>query len=767
MASWLKRTQSGTQSAQTTGVPGLAPLPNPTNAGRFRDPNAPDVRLECESKCIYERRLPGNAYITAHVTRLQDGFYDSPSTHGDAIDNVRFLAVSFVFHPSETINRFQAATVSIELHDDTDQSYTDPGATSHRLSAHGVPVPKQKPKFLRFAPHVMFGGVSPETLDWNFNLTGSLGVSQAPVSASLSPSGGVKGGYKVYQMMRIQGSTRTVRSHPFDGPSYDVEDGEVVWTMEENQLQRSGLPREMTFVALITKGDVENVVFDINIEPRIASRFGHYPKFWTNQMKYQPLQKEHMDLDRELGQRFLPTVPGRGFNFANLAGTFNDFVKLPGTVYSLTDQAFTNQVAVNDAIHPQQQTGAPSKARKSLSRRSTTQAQNAQLQPPGRPQSVPPQQPASQSTMSAEEPMDYHIYLHNPRSINLHATPPPPSNSAPPALPSITSISNPFQATDPVPRPRTTAPIERSNSPANTKLKRRSMTIGHRDSMLSPVHSQTALRNPSTSSRGSHGSLRRSRSRTDLRNSPLVEDSNSSDTSSSRVSNTSAARREIIPPSEPSPLPHPIIPSPPQSPEDAIIPMTAPSPPSSANMLSPPLPSWRAGTSGEKSLIGSGGGSGSAGAGATGRQTLPFELNRPTRPSSSRNDSSNSSRSDRTRRPPRARDSPSPLRTRREITPSPDGSDNDDFVDMSGGTNSETTPEDDSKASGSIARGTTRTEREISPYAAMVNGIKAEEIDEAKGDLKALRARKRFSMPAHHHYSYITGADADKDWEER
>lgn len=759
MTSWLKRTQTGIQSAPTTAVPSSAPALNPTNAGRFRDPNAPDVRLECESKCIYERRLPGNAYITAHVTRLQHGFYDSPSTHGDTIENVRFLAVSFVFHPCETVNRFQAATVTVSLHDDTDQSYTDPGAPAHRYSAHGMPVPKQKPKFLRFAPHVMFGGVSPQTLDWNFNLTGSLGVSQTPVTASLSPSGGMKGSYKVYQMMRIQGSTRTAQNRAYTDPIYDLEDAEVVWTMEENQLQRSGLPREMTFVMLITKGDVENVVFDINIEPRIASRFGHYPRFWTNMLKYQPLQKEHTDIDRELGQRFLPTVPGRGFNFANLAGTFNDFVKLPGTTHSLTDHAFTNQLPVDDAKTPQQQTVAANKAQKPQSSQSTPQAQNPQHGPLTRPLSVPPQQPAQQSTVSTDEPMDYHIFLHNPRSINLHATPPPPPNSAPPELPSITSIANALNATDPVPRPRTTLP-ERAISPsANTKLKRRSMTIGYRDNMLSPTYPQPGIR---YTSGGSHGSLRRSRSRTDLRNSPLREDSHSE--SSSTISNTSAPRKENIPsPAHPQ-IPPTSIPSPPQSPEDMLIPMTAPSPPGSSNMLSPPLPSWKGIPSGEKILIGTGGGSGSG----SGRQHLPFELNKPTRPTGSRHNSNNSSRSNSTRRAPRARDSPSPRRSRREITPSPDGDPGDELVDISasGETNSETTPEE-GDATGVGLRSATRREREISPYAAMVNGMVAEQIDEAKGDLKALRARKRYSMPAHHHYSYITQSDADKDWEER
>ena len=616
----------------------------------------------------------------------------------------------------------------------------------------------------------MFGGVSPQTLDWNFNLTGSLGVTQTPVSASLSPSGGMKGSYKVYQMMRIQGSTRTARSNPFTDSGYDLEDGEVVWTMEENQLQRSGLPREMTFVMLITKGDVENVVFDINIEPRIASRLGHYPKWWTNLLKYQPFGKEHMDLDRELGQCFLPTVPGRGFNFANLAGTFNDFVKLPGTTYSLMNPAFTNRVPVDDEKHTQQQTGGTSKVQKSSSRQNTGTGQNAQPQPPARSQSVPPPQPTQQSAMSTDEPMDYHIYLHNPRSINLHATPPPPSNSAPPELPSITSISNPLIATDLIPKPRVTAPErtarertapgrtapERTRSPsANTKMKRRSMTIGYRDRMLSPPDAQQGIRNTSSSS---HGSLRRSPSRTDLRSSPLMEDSRSDD---SQKSNPSRARKEKIPQPIPAPTSAPIppisIPSPPRSPEDVLIPMSAPSPPSGSNMLSPPLPSWKDTRGADRSILASGG--------AT-RQNLPFELNKPTRPSISRHNSGNSARSSSTRRAPRARDSPSPLRKRREMTPSPDSDPDDEIVDMSGGPNSETTPEE-GEAKGLGLRNATRREREISPYAALVNGMATEQIDEAKGDLKALRARKRYSMPAHHHYSYITHSDADKDWDER
>lgn len=564
MTSWLRRTQAGIQSAPTTPAVTSAPGLISSNPGRFIDPNAPDARLDIESRCIYERRLPGNAYITAHITRLQDGFYDSPSTHGDCINNVRFLALSFVFHPSETINRFQSATVSVSLHDDTDQAFTDP-----RPGQAPFIEPLNKPKFLRFAPHVLFGGVSPETLDWNFNLTGSLGVSQTPVSASLSPSGGLKGSYKLFQMMRIQGSTRTLLARHHH--EYDIEDGEVCWTMEENALQKSGLPREMTFVMLITKGDVENVVFDINIYPRVSSRFGHYPNWWNNIVKYRPLQKDHMDLDQELGQKFEPTIPGRGFNFANLAGTFNDFVSLPGTTYSLTDHAFANQVAVPDAKTGQ---NLPSKGGKAPSRQGIQQSQL--VQPPPRSQTVPPPSAIEHS----EAPMDYHIYLHNPRTINLHATPPPQlstSVSAPGPLntPAVT-FDYPTQQSPPVPRPHSTAPTsshqgqyqpyypqtyqnQRTSSPANTKLKRRSIDITN--VMNSPYYDEpkatTAItpqrdvvgRSKSGSASGSgsrSGSLRRRRSKTDLRQTPLDEEkSRSSGTTTNSGSGSNSASRSV------------------------------------------------------------------------------------------------------------------------------------------------------------------------------------------------------------------------------
>ena len=39
-------------------------------------PDGPNNRYQINQRCLYERRLPGEAYMTAHVERLQPGIYD-------------------------------------------------------------------------------------------------------------------------------------------------------------------------------------------------------------------------------------------------------------------------------------------------------------------------------------------------------------------------------------------------------------------------------------------------------------------------------------------------------------------------------------------------------------------------------------------------------------------------------------------------------------------------------------------------------------------
>jgi hypothetical protein len=334
MNTWVHRTgSSGTDrqglTQQTPSSPQNYALPN----SRIRDPNAPNHRLELNSKCIYERQLPGRAYVTCHVDRLQSGFYDSASIHEDSIEHVRFLALHFVFHPTSTINRFTGATIRVSIRNEPSylrlNSSVHPSYTDAQVKKHL----RQNPSVLRHAPHLLYGTISPETLQWNFNLAGSLGVSQAPLSASLSPSGGLKGSYKLFEMMKIQGSSRTYKGEY--GPGDDVEDGEIVWTLEENRLQKSGLPREFTFIVLLQKGDPElDTLFEVDIDPTVSNWLGHFPSWYLNLPPYRPMLKPALDLDREIGQRFEPTIPKRGYNFANLASSFEDFVALPGTTYS-------------------------------------------------------------------------------------------------------------------------------------------------------------------------------------------------------------------------------------------------------------------------------------------------------------------------------------------------------------------------------------------------------------------------------------------------
>lgn len=374
---------AGITSAQTWPQTPLSP----TTTARPRDPNAPDYRYQVNQKCIYERRLPGGSYITAHVQRLQSGYYDSPIIHEDLIDNVRFVAINFVFHPSSSTFRFKSAEINIALHhtreDDMHplQVVTGPkrlvshdhGTQTDAMSNSLIKTSDRKafrpsrPKFLRHAPHLLYGSISPETLDWNFNLAGSLGVSQGPANASLKPSYGVKSSYKIYDMMKIQGSVRTLRS--WYGHEYDIEDGEMVWTLEENKLQKSGLPREFTFVMLITKGSggIEqsgDVKLEIDIKPKVAGRFGaSYPDVVTNLHRYRPFKSGLLDLDQEIGQVFEPQPKGKGFNFANIANSFDDFVYLPGTTYSTSDSGIAQATTAGGATQQQgsQQQASPQK----------------------------------------------------------------------------------------------------------------------------------------------------------------------------------------------------------------------------------------------------------------------------------------------------------------------------------------------------------------------------------------------------------------------
>ena len=297
---------------------------------------------------VYEQSLPGDSYIIANVERLQKGHYESEALR-EQIDSVAFIALSFVFHPSRSLNnRFRAATVKVSLrHHPEVHNYARPRSflrgddKSLSLSPHRKAL--GAPRFLQHAPHLIYGSPSDQTMQWYVGLAASLGATQLPVTASVNPSTNMQGSYKMSEMMRVQGSSRAYKSD-----RGVLDNGQIVWSLEENSLQKSGLPREFTFVMLIELTPGRKILMDIEVEPEIANWMTRYPLWWSRWPKYRPL-KVPIDLDHEVGEKFKSKYSHHdgdddddaeppSFNFAELGGAFEDMVRMPGTTF------YTNQV---------------------------------------------------------------------------------------------------------------------------------------------------------------------------------------------------------------------------------------------------------------------------------------------------------------------------------------------------------------------------------------------------------------------------------------
>ncbi|KAJ5669290.1 hypothetical protein N7462_010360 [Penicillium macrosclerotiorum] len=330
----LQRPQNDSQtdpSSQPLQPPQPAPAEDngPQKKVKVQDPNMSNPRLLVNRACIYERQLPSNAYITAHVARLQHGYYSSNAVSDRDAECVDFLAISFVFHTPNTLShRFKAATIRVSVHGNQKAQSSPKDLVGY---------PQNAPRFLMHAPHLIYGHVSPETMEWAFSLAGSLGISETPVSAKLAPSGSLNSQYRRYEMMRIQGSARSLKSPR--GRGFDIEAGEVVWSLEENHLQRSGLPREFTFVMLIQKPAANsNLTLSLEIDPVLQALCGSYPSWLLSCPPYRPQPRGGVDFRQEVGQRFEPADTTRGFNFAALDSSFDEYIAMPG-------RQFTRQVS--------------------------------------------------------------------------------------------------------------------------------------------------------------------------------------------------------------------------------------------------------------------------------------------------------------------------------------------------------------------------------------------------------------------------------------
>ncbi len=259
---------TGTMATPSTPHVAFGPYAPPVvPVGRYRSqqygPNGnsdvPHDRLDVFQKVLVEKEFE-HAFISARVQRMQHGVYKhegltycepQKEKKEDEMD-VTFVAITFVFHCMLWEQaRFKRATITVQAAEDD----------------HG----RQGLKIIKFAPHLAFGRFSTETLHWAFNLTANIGVTQGPVAASMTPGATVSGDKVKDTMLRIQGSTRG--GWDIDGGN-KVDSSRLVWSLEENKEQESGLPREFTFVFLVQRQNLSlplymSIVIDPHFSPEV------------------------------------------------------------------------------------------------------------------------------------------------------------------------------------------------------------------------------------------------------------------------------------------------------------------------------------------------------------------------------------------------------------------------------------------------------------------------------------------------------------------
>jgi hypothetical protein len=72
----------------------------------------------------------------------------------------------------------------------------------------------------------------------------------------------------------------------------------------------------------------------VEVEPVIQALLGRYPSWLLAFSQYQPLPRRGVDFNSEIGQRFEPVDETRGFNFAALESSFDDYIAMPGRKYT-------------------------------------------------------------------------------------------------------------------------------------------------------------------------------------------------------------------------------------------------------------------------------------------------------------------------------------------------------------------------------------------------------------------------------------------------
>ncbi|KAF7941227.1 hypothetical protein EAE99_000864 [Botrytis elliptica] len=291
----------------SSGMP--SPYGNPVAIKHQQEanPNLPDHRYQVFQKSLLEHEYHHEeAFVSASLTRLHHGVYDAEkrlSLYGPPPHNVTFVAITFVFHPMHSVEyRFKRAQISIQAFKNIAEKTTN-----------------QPLRIIKYAPHIAFDRYSTENLHWTFSLGATLGVS-TPATATVTPSTEYDRSKVIGNMLKIQGSTRSVEG---------MQSSKLLWSLEENEQQCTGLPREFTFVFLVEQ-PVAKAPFSLQI--------GIKPVF-SNSLKATSfgteITKKSDILSDEVGQMFSSSP--YAFNFATMLGQFEDLVELPGNASSIQD----------------------------------------------------------------------------------------------------------------------------------------------------------------------------------------------------------------------------------------------------------------------------------------------------------------------------------------------------------------------------------------------------------------------------------------------
>lgn len=126
----------------------------------------PNKRLQLFQTSLLEHIFESEeAFFSASLNRLQHGIcQDAERLQSRASIHVTFVAVTFVFHSMNSSNhRFKRAQINVQAF------ASNKTETKSTIAKFGKAL-----RIIKFAPHVVYGRVSTESLHWQFSLGKTL-----------------------------------------------------------------------------------------------------------------------------------------------------------------------------------------------------------------------------------------------------------------------------------------------------------------------------------------------------------------------------------------------------------------------------------------------------------------------------------------------------------------------------------------------------------------------------------------------------------------